>query len=164
MARVQIVPATVEDAEALTDLHLDAWDEAYAGLIPAEVLAHRRNGRQQRVERWRQMIGAAESTVLLAWEGDRLVGFLSVGPGRDDPEDALPALEILALYVRSRVYGTGVGYALLNAGIGAASAFLWVLEGNRRAIGFYERQGFAFDGRVKTEPVGVERRMVRRTS
>lgn len=160
---MQILPAAVEDAEALTDLHLDAWDEAYAGLMPADVLAHRREARQERVERWRQILGAAESTELLAWEGDSLIGFVSVGPGRDDPEDALPAIEVLALYVRSRVYGTGVGYALLGAGIGSASAFLWVLEGNRRAIRFYERQGFVFDGRVKREPVGLERRMVRRT-
>ncbi len=45
--------------------------------------------------------------------------------------------------------------------IGSASAYLWVLDGNERAIEFYERQGFRFDGTSKVEPVGVERRMVR---
>ena len=48
----------------------------------------------------------------------------------------------------------------LNEAIGTAAAYLWVLDGNDRAIGFYERQGFRFDGSSKTEPVGVERRMV----
>ena len=54
-----------------------------------------------------------------------------------------------------------MGYALLKAAIGDEPAYLWVLDGNPRAIDFYERQGFRFDGTRKTEPVGVERRMVR---
>jgi GNAT superfamily N-acetyltransferase len=162
--RLQLLPATAGDAEVLTDLHLDVWDEAYAGLVPVEVLTNRRKTRHQRVERWREIIEGAESTELLAWEDGRLIGFLSCGAGRDEPEDALPALEVRALYVRSDVYDTGVGYALLDAGIGSASAFLWVLEGNLRAIRFYERQGFVFDGCVKTELVGVEHRMVRWSS
>ncbi|QDP96831.1 GNAT family N-acetyltransferase [Microlunatus elymi] len=66
-----------------------------------------------------------------------------------------------ALYVRAEVYGRGVGHALLNQAIGSAAAYLWVLDGNTRAIRFYRRQGFQFDGRSKTEPVGGERRMVR---
>jgi len=53
---------------------------------------------------------------------------------------------------------------LLADAIGAAPAYLWVLDGNDRAIGFYQRQGFRFDGSSKIEPVGVERRMVRRGS
>ncbi len=66
-----------------------------------------------------------------------------------------------ALYVRADVYGRGVGYALLNESLGSAPAYLWVLEGNERAIAFYERQGFRLDGCIKSEPVGREHRMVR---
>ena len=29
--------AVVDDAEALTDLHLDVWEEAYAGLMPDSI-------------------------------------------------------------------------------------------------------------------------------
>lgn len=68
----------------------------------------------------------------------------------------------MALYVRAEVYSTGVGYLLMNVAIGKDAAYLWVLEGNARAIGFYERQGFIFDGTTKVERVGLERRMVRR--
>jgi GNAT superfamily N-acetyltransferase len=160
---VQIRPATVRDVDEVTDLHLDVWEEAYGDLIAAEILATRRMGRSDRVARWREIISSHESTLLLARENDgsRLLGFISLGSGRDEPRAGLPDLEVRALYVRAEVYGCGVGYALLTGAIGSAPAYLWVLDGNRRAVAFYERQGFRFDGSAKTEPVGVERRMVR---
>lgn len=93
-----------------------------------------------------------------------MLGFSSTGPGRDSPDDGLPPLELMALYVRAWAYGVGVGHALCEAAIGAASpAYLWVLDGNVRAISFYERQGFGFDGATKPEGIGLERRMVRWT-
>lgn len=112
--RVLIRPAAVRDAEALTDLHLDVWEETYHDLIEADVLQERRTGRSDRIAR------------------------------------------------RTEVHGRGVGHALLHEAIGTAPAYLWVLDGNDRAIRFYERQGFRLDGATKTEPVGVEHRMVRR--
>jgi GNAT superfamily N-acetyltransferase len=159
---VRIAPARVEDAETLTDLHLDVWEEAYADLMPASVFAGRRARRAERVESWRTIFESGSSANLLAWSGDDLVGFSSTGSGRDDPADDLPPLELMGLYVRASTYGTGVGHALLDAAIGDAPAYLWVLDGNDRAIAFYERQGFRFDGTTKPEDVGLERRMVRR--
>ncbi|WP_366916398.1 GNAT family N-acetyltransferase [uncultured Nocardioides sp.] len=158
---VRIVPPAVADAEALTDLHLDVWEEAYADLMPASVFAERRARRADRVASWSGIIGDGSSDNLLAWAPDhRLLGFSSTGRGRD-PDDALPPLEVMALYVRASSYGTGLGHALLDAAIGDSAAYLWVLDGNARAIGFYERHGFAFDGTTKREDVGLERRMVR---
>lgn len=158
---MSILPATVRDAEALTDLHLDVWEEAYGELIPVEVLRERRRTRADRVVRWRQNIAGGPGRTLLAWDDGQLVGFVSTGPRRDEPGAGLPDLEVWALYVRAEVYGRGIGHALLTEAIGSAPAYLWVLDGNRRAIAFYERQGFGFDGCTKTEPVGIERRMVR---
>jgi GNAT superfamily N-acetyltransferase len=158
---VRIAPARVEDAEALADLHLDVWEEAYADLMPASVFTERRARRADRVESWRGIIAAGSSDNLLAWSGDSLVGFSSTGSGRD-PDDDLPPLELMGLYVRSTAYDRGVGFALLQAAVGDADAYLWVLDGNARAIRFYERQGFRFDGTTKPEDVGLEHRMVRR--
>lgn len=160
---VHIRATTLEDAEALTDLHLDVWEEAYAGLIDAGILMERRAQRSARLEMWRQILAGYTNTQLVAEDADgRLLGFASADSGRDDPSPDLPACEVMALYVRAETYGTGIGYALLNAAIGDDPAYLWVLDGNRRAIDFYERQGFRFDGASTVEPVGVERRMVRR--
>ena len=160
---MHIRPAAVADAEALTELHLDVWEEAYGDLISAEILAARRDGSSDRIQRWREILTHGTSSSFLAWpdDGGRLIGFVSTGPGRDQPRADLPEVEVSALYVRAEVYGRGVGYALLHEAIGSAAAYLWVLEGNQRAIDFYLRQGFRFDGCSKTEPVGTEHRMVR---
>ncbi|MFI5622955.1 GNAT family N-acetyltransferase [Nocardioides sp. NPDC051685] len=155
-------PAVVNDAEALTDLHLDVWEEAYAGLMPDSIFIERRSQRLERIDRWRTNIGTGPISTLVAEDDEpgRLLGFASAGPARDaDP--GLPPLELSALYVRAERYGTGLGHRLLEKVIGSSAAYLWVLDGNRRATAFYERQGFRFDGMTKTEPVGVERRMVR---
>ena len=158
---VRIAPARVENAEAIADLRLDAWEEAYADLVPASVFADRRARRAERVASWTGIIADGSSDNLLAWSSDgRLLGFSSTGTGRD-PDDDLPPLELMALYVRASAYGTGLGHALLAAAIGGSPDYLWVLARNLRAIRFYERQGFRFDGAAKTEDVGVERRMVR---
>ncbi|MBC7278018.1 GNAT family N-acetyltransferase [Nocardioides sp.] len=154
--------AVADDAEALTDLHLDVWEEAYAGLMPDEIFAERRSQRQARIDRWRTNIdtGPISSLVVEGAEPGRLLGFAGAGPARDDAP-GLPPLELTALYVRAERYGTGLGHALLEKAIGSSAAYLWVLDGNQRATVFYERQGFRFDGATKDDPVGIERRMVR---
>lgn len=161
-----IRPCDVLDAEALTDLHLDVWEEAYAGLIPSDIFATRKSERGARVERWGQIIASGSSRNLVVEDEHvvgRLLGFSSTGVGRDCPETDLPALELMALYVRADMYGRGVGYELLQAALGRVAAYLWVLDGNTSAITFYERQRFVFDGTKKSADVGLERRMVRRT-
>lgn len=158
---VRVSPARVGDAEQLTDLHLDVWEEAYADLMPASVFTERRRRRDERVASWSGIIAAGSSDNLLAWSPEgALLGFSSTGGGRD-PDEGLPPLELMALYVRASSYGTGVGHALLQAALGDSPAYLWVLDGNVRAIGFYECHGFVFDGATKPEDVGLERRMVR---
>lgn len=176
--RATVRRADPHDAAALTELHLDVWDEAYGGLVDPAVLATRRATRTARVQRWRQIIESGDTTVYVAEPADsgdpaadgdptaggdpgRLLGFAHCGPGRDR-DDSLPCRELMALYVRAEVYGAGLGYALLRTAIGDSPAYLWVLDGNARAIRFYKRQGFSFDGSTKQEAFGVERRMVRR--
>ena len=154
---VTIRPAVPADAEALTHLHLDCWDDAYTGLMPQEVLDERRSKVAERVERWRTILGQTTNT-LVAATPEGLVGFVSSGPVRDEDRSGL---ELWALYARAWVWGQGVGHRLLLASIGGQPASLWVLDGNDRAIGFYERQGFARDRSVHDEPEGRHVRMVR---
>ena len=70
-------------------------------------------------------------------------------------------LELYALYVRAAYWGTGVGYALFEIAVGDRACYLWVLAGNERAIGFYERQGFRLDGTEDEHDEGLHVRMVR---
>jgi len=165
---VRIRPAVVADAERLAPLHVQAWDEAYTGLMPQEILdAHRSEPMAEKVERWRGRIVWPDGSTWVAEDDGELLGFVSTGPGRDGSG----ILELMALYVRRSHYGTGLGHRLLETALGGTAlggmalgdrpAYLWVLDGNARAIGFYERHGFSFDGQVEDEPEGLHRRMVR---
>ncbi|WP_432939837.1 GNAT family N-acetyltransferase [Kribbella sp. CA-253562] len=161
--------ATVDDAEAGAWCHLLCWQEAYAELLDPERLCEKTDpaGIGRRTERW---AGAIEAGVV-RWLAinpapdvsvrDRVIGFSSPGPARDD--DAPTPLELYAVYTRRAWWGTGLGQRLLDVAIGRDAASLWVLEGNERAMAFYRRNGFAADGaRADEEFFGVpEIRMVR---
>ena len=147
-----------QDAEAMGHLHLDVWDDAYTGLMPQGILDDRREKVAERVERWRDIFGQEKPT-WLAEDADGLVGFSGAGPARDNDVDL--DLELYALYVRSVYYGSGLGYALFEQAVGDRACYLWVLDGNERAIGFYERQGFRLDGTEDEHDEGRHVRMVR---
>jgi ribosomal protein S18 acetylase RimI-like enzyme len=92
----------------------------------------------------------------------RIVGFISVGPSRD--EDAPTPDELYAINLLSEVHGTGLAQELLDQGLGDRDATLWMAEDNPRARRFYVRNGFVPEGARKEHPrSGVpEIRMVRR--
>ena len=155
---VQIRPAAPADAEALTRLHLDCWDDAYTGLMPQTILDAQRGNVTARVGRWRKGIARGHTSV--AEHDAGLIGFVNASPGTELRE---LEIQLFALYVRAAWWGAGVGHALFEAAVGDRSACLWVLEGNDRGIRFYERQGFRFDGASADEPYGRRVRMVRET-
>jgi GNAT superfamily N-acetyltransferase len=164
---IEIRRASVADAEAGAWCHLTCWQEAYAGIVDPERLAEKTNDIGLRIERW---TSALESGVVrwvainpdpAAAVQDRVIGYSSPGPTRD--EDAPTPLELYAIYVREKWWGSGLGYRLLDTAIGKEAASLWLLEENERAKAFYRRQGFVEDGSRVDEPFfGVpEIRMVR---
>jgi GNAT superfamily N-acetyltransferase len=164
----EIRRATVDDAEASAWCHLLCWREAYDGLVDPGVLAERTGDIDSRIERWATALAEGSVRWVAINPGpdagvqDRVIGFSSAGPARDD--DAPTPLELFAIYTRKAWWGTGVGTRLLEVAIGKEPASLWVLEGNERARRFYRRHGFVEDGTRVDEPFfGVpEIRMVRR--
>lgn len=157
-AGVEIRRAEPGDAEALAHLHIDVWDDAYTGLMPQQLLDDRRSRVEERVERWREILGE-DPDVYLAVGPDGLIGFAGAGRGEDNDVDT--ELELKALYVRASWWGTGIGYALFEQAVGDRAAYLWVLAGNERAVHFYERQGFRLDGTRDEQDEGLHVRMVR---
>lgn len=145
--------ATPDDAPALGALHVASWRESYAGILPDAMLADL--SADARAEMWAAVLGnaSAGTTVHVAEQGNRLIGFGCCNPQRD------PALvaqgfggEIGAIYVLAASQGAGVGRALMRCmansliAQGHGGASLWVLRENRPARGFYARLG--------GEPVG----------
>ena len=87
----------------------------------------------------------------------RTLGFVSVGPSRDEHGVG----ELYAIYVDPDEWSRGAGRALIvraeeRLAEQYAEATLWVLEENPRARRFYESAGWQPDGgRQKVERLGV---------
>ncbi|MDQ2859685.1 MAG: GNAT family N-acetyltransferase [Pseudomonadota bacterium] len=135
-----ILPAGPGDADDLARVHIRAWRETYAGLLPAGYLAAMNP--KVHARRWRlQLTRARAGEVVLSAEGrGGLVGYCA---GAVAGEEA----EIFTLYLLRAAQHVGLGRRLfaatarvLAAG-GAVSLNLWVLNGNRVARAFYARNG-----------------------
>ncbi|WP_130449521.1 GNAT family N-acetyltransferase [Zhihengliuella halotolerans] len=160
--------ATLDDAEGIARVHIAAWQAAYRGLLPDDVLDGLDVSRRTRSwSRWLTASAAGEPTddsspvshrLLVAETGARIVGWAGFGAGRD--EGAAHLGELAGFYVHPLHWGRRVGHALLvdvEQELLAArfeAAYLWVLRGNSRAVEFYERHGWHADGTGKTGAAG----------
>jgi GNAT superfamily N-acetyltransferase len=149
--------ATREDARAIAVVRVETWRVAYDGLIDPALLAHLDVEReaQARDERWDEYSADPRSAQFVAEVDGEVVGWAAVGPCRDD--GGRERGEVYAIYALPAHWSTGVGHALMTAAedalreVGYAEAVLWVLDGNVRAAGFYERHGWREDGTAKED-------------
>lgn len=145
---------TDDEIRGKTYVHWSCWHEAYAGIVSAAYLE------KLTLEKCGQMAFQWRDNVLVAKDGERVVGF--AGYGESDPDTG----ELFALYVLKEYRGTGVAQSLMSAAAERLSAYpkigLWVLKENPRAIRFYEKCGFSATGEEQYLPsVGAaEIRMV----
>ena len=150
--------AAPADAAGIARVHLQAWRESYAHLLPAETLAGLDPA--EREGRWRDILAAGQTTVWVVCDGGSIVGWASAGAGRDD--DSPRPLELEGIYVLASHYGTGAGQLLLEAAVGGNGAYLWMADDNPRALSFYRRNGFGPDGTCSTaELAGITLRIIR---
>jgi len=152
----QIRRPVVADAARIAEINVLGWQHAYAGLMPADLLAGLETA--ARVERLLERFRAGTNApgYVAADETNDIVGYCWFGPYRPDddvpdvPAGPSPAWgEIYALYVDPGAIGTGAGGALIRAALADLAprpVALWVLAGNSRARGFYARFGFEPDG------------------
>lgn len=152
-AAVEITRPAPEDALPWAHAHVAIWREAYADLLPAELL----DGldaeaslpfRHELIRRLRDEGPGPEvaDTVLARCADGTIVGMCTAGQRRDE----LPTeLELHALNVAAPWRGTGLAERLVEAVLPPGPASLWVLEGNDRAIAFYRRLGFEETSRRK---------------
>lgn len=151
----QAVPG---DAAGIARVHIQAWRETYAHLLSADILAGL--DPQAREEMWRKIIPAATPDVWVAVDGAEIIGWASASAGRD--ADAPRPFELEGIYVLASHHGSGAGQQLLEAARGEGPAYLWIAADNPRALAFYQRNGFVFDGAAATaELAGVPVRILR---
>jgi ribosomal protein S18 acetylase RimI-like enzyme len=143
--------AIPSDATAIAAIHVTAWREAYAGLLPQRLL--RSLSVAEATEKWRGTLTPTDATsrpaVFVAVRPDRtLAGFGSCGRQRAATliADGFKG-EIEAIYLLEADQGRGLGRrlmvemarALMDRGLDSAG--LWVLRDNQRSRRFYEMLG-----------------------
>ena len=134
----------------MVHMHTMAHEECYAYQLSPEFFRARRASIPERIEQRRQFLAAPAPRFIALDESTEVVGLADAGPGLDD--DRPEHLEVYAIYILRRTYGSGLGAALLHAAIGESPAYLWVLEDNPRARAFYLKHGFQPDGTRKLLP------------
>ena len=152
----------LSDAAEVGLVHVEVWRQAYALLMPAEILAAL--DPQAAVDRWRRTLAQPPDEVRrlvgVAPSG-AVVAVATSGPSRD--EDAPTPWELWAINILDAHHGSGLADLLMEQLVGVGPAMLWVVRGNERAVAFYRRHGFRADGTAKWDERSgtTEDRMVR---
>jgi RimJ/RimL family protein N-acetyltransferase len=134
-------PATPDDARTIADIQVETRRATYVGVMPQDVL----DGLDvdESTSMWEQWLGVETTAHFVVERSGVGVGFASVGPCHHEPESG----EVYSIYVRPGAWGTGSGWALMDAAVAWLAeqwqeAILWVAEENPRARRFYERYGW----------------------
>ena len=151
MAEARIRRAGMDDAELIAQLHVDAWRESYASLMPPEALSLL--SVEEKAERWRDIFlscqGDGACAVFLAYdEAGSPCGFAACGRQRSPrlAEAGFP-VEFSTLYLLRRAQQRGLGRAMMSAmakhliAEGYSSASGWVFRDYPPARLFHEMLG-----------------------
>ena len=149
---VGIRKAEPADAQAIADVHHEAWRGAYSGIIPQRALNDmlRRHGPE-----WWANAMRRSATVLVVEIGGTVAGYATLG--RNRARGLTQQGEIYELYLRPEYQGIGLGSRLFAAAreklaaSGLKGMVVWALEDNGGALSFYEGAG----GRDAAEGVEV---------
>jgi len=170
MSSYSVRPAIARDAKAIAEIHVATWQAAYQDVMPEDYL--NQMTLEKREAYWREAIEYSEPQLLVATDGDQLVGFVGYDRSRDAKTRSTVG-EIWAIYVAPAHWGKGVGLALWDGardGLkeeGCTQVTIWVLLRNERALEFCEHAaGFKREmpslktvdfGSVKLEEIRLKR-------
>jgi GNAT superfamily N-acetyltransferase len=144
LARFAVRPARLDDAEAIARVHVESWQAAYHGILPADVIDRHDVG--QRLATRRRILREGDGLHLVAHDTtfNDLVGFCDAGEARR----AGPWRgEVYAIYLLHQARFHGIGrdmFAHVMDWMRArhwTSMIVWVLENNPHARRFYEALG-----------------------
>lgn len=142
-----------DDAAELAALHVTTWKQAYGHLLPGGFFTHAHA--EGRRALWDRLLADEDPALrrVVAERQGQIVGFALAGtPLPTERSAPVRGLQLFSLYVLASEYGRGVGRELLEAALGSEPALLWVADENQRAIAFYRKHGFEFDGAAIQDP------------
>jgi GNAT superfamily N-acetyltransferase len=151
VADASVRVARVSDAPAVGLVQAVVWREAYAGLLPDDVVAQFEP--RAFTGAWRDSLMSPPSpdhVLLVACAGEQVVGFAAVAPSTDPDGEAVAELLVIAVHPEARRQGHGS--RLLNAVVDTARArgrealSVWVVAGADDTRGFLTAAGLEPDG------------------
>lgn len=137
---INIRAAEQTEVDQLAQVWFDAWRDAHAQIVPAEL------ARLRTLENFRERMQKELPNIRVAGSPGEPVGFCLV---KDN--------ELYQLFVAARARGTGVAAALMADGeallaeSGVETAWLACAIGNERAARFYEKCGWRRTGTMTNE-------------
>ncbi|CUI27300.1 TDP-fucosamine acetyltransferase [Achromobacter xylosoxidans] len=158
---VTLRQATARDADAIAAMHAASWAATYRGLLPDGFLDA--GLADDRMVHWQDRMRESNldaRAVFIAEQDGQPIGFVCVQQEHDHPGEVL----LDNLHVLPPYQGTGAGKLMVARAEawararGAARLYLYALEGNTRAIAFYERQGWQYTGIEIDRIGGIEAR------
>lgn len=167
VADASVRVARESDAPAVGLVQATVWREAYAGVVPDEVVEAFEPPAFARA--WRTSLAnppAGAHRLLVACAGEQVVGFAAVGPSQDPDASPLTG-ELTAMGVHPQARRAGHGSRLLNAavdtlrGAGADTLHTWVLAADEQTRAFFTRAGLAPDSAYRDRVVSPDGRTAR---
>ncbi len=152
-ADVSVRVAWADDAAAIAGVQVRAWREAYADLLPTDVLDTLPEETFEAV--WLQSIARpkeARQRVLVALERATVRGFAATVPAADTDADPSVDGEIAEFVIDPAHAHAGHGSRLLHAAVDTMRsdkfhrATIWLTSTNDALRGFLTEQGWAPDG------------------
>lgn len=158
---VDIVHASHDDADVLKALHRSVRVNTDARFYYDYAQATSRSSYYE--DLWGSVFDDPTRTVLKAVRGEKIIGFITVGPSEQsdnyaplhDLHDSMG--ELHQLYLDPADHGSGVGAKLYSAGAkaladnGYSSMAVNVIDKNAHAQAFYEKMNGTFHGRVRED-------------
>jgi GNAT superfamily N-acetyltransferase len=149
MTAFTVRPARLDDAAGIASTFTDAARAAWRHIVPPERL----DGLEPQVATWQERLRTPteHTAVFVAVVEGTVVGFVRTDTRTDEPGVGY----VDTLYARPHVWGSGIGRALLDAGVGALraagcrEAVLWTEARNHRPRRVYEAYGWRADGSVQ---------------
>ncbi|WP_163512692.1 GNAT family N-acetyltransferase [Fodinicola acaciae] len=149
--------ASTADGPDLGALKVDAWRQAYAGFMPAELLAAL--DPDEEAADWSEYVRTMppDHRLWVVDSGSAVTGFCRTGPADQDTDLGRRAAEVYGLYISPDLIGTGLGRGLFGKAVADLDArgfdpiCVYAYEPNVRAIRFYEQAGFAPDGATRLD-------------
>ena len=140
---IEIRPARVEDARAISEVHIESWRATYPGIVPQDYIDSL--DVDVFTERWADRLAThPEMLIVVAEAGQRICGFASGGPARVELS-GFPG-ELYAIYLTPESQSKGIGSRLFWAVADGLlrdernAMYVWVLEENP-SKNFYRRMG-----------------------